>query len=282
MNEKKRCSKCGVEKELYEYYKTTRNDSGLRENCILCIKEYNKNQNLKRKNKDYVKKHKYYYDENFFENIDSEEKAYFLGFIFADGCIINNKEKFIYQTTLKLHNKDRHILETFITYLKGEMSVWENKQRDMVEVNLFGKKMINDLINLGLTQNKTFILKYPKLKKDMERHFLRGYFDGDGCIRINTDKRDGTKRGDLRIVGGSVEMLKTINQRMSDLFGTNLNKLYGPKNKDYKFIGWAGMKDIERIYEGFYTETNLFLERKKIIFDSVIDEIKNKTKYRKK
>jgi len=42
------------------------------------------------------------------------------------------------------------------------------------------------------------------------------------------------------------------------------------------------MKDIEKIYEGFYTNANLFLNRKKTIFDSVIDEIKNKTKYRKK
>ena len=69
---------------------------------------------------------------------------------------------------------------------------------------------------------------------------------------------------------------------MNDLFGVNVNKLYGPKNKDYKFIGWAGMTDIEKIYEGFYTNTNLFLKRKKVIFDVVISEIKNKSKYRKK
>jgi len=69
---------------------------------------------------------------------------------------------------------------------------------------------------------------------------------------------------------------------MSKLFGVNLNKLYGPKNKEYKFVGWAGMSDIEKIYNGFYSETDLFLNRKKIIFDEVIDIIGSKNKYRKK
>jgi hypothetical protein len=89
-------------------------------------------------------------------------------------------------------------------------------------------------------------------------------------------------RGDLRIVGGSLDMLNKINERMNLLFGTNINKLYGPKNKNYKFIGWAGMKDIENIYNGFYTDSIFFLQRKKRIFDDVIEIIKNKEKYRKK
>ena len=69
---------------------------------------------------------------------------------------------------------------------------------------------------------------------------------------------------------------------MNVLFGTNINKLYGPKDKEFKYIGWAGMTDIEKIYEGFYSETNLFLERKKIIFDEVNKIINNKKRYRKK
>lgn len=222
------------------------------------------------------------YNENYFQNIDTEDKAYFLGLIYSDGCILNKQDEYRYKITLKLHIKDKHILEDFIKCVDGEMDLWFHGQRDMCEVSLSGKKIVNDLQDKGVYPNKTFVLQYPELDEKLERHFLRGYFDGDGCIRINTDKRDGTKRGDLRVVGGSVEMLNEINQRMNVLFGTNINKLYGPKNKDYKFIGWAGMKDIENIYEGFYTNANLFLKRKKTIFDSVIDEIKNKIKYRKK
>lgn len=142
--------------------------------------------------------------------------------------------------------------------------------------------MINDLLKLGLDSNKTFVLKYPEIEEKLEKHFLRGYFDGDGCIRINTDKRDDSKRGDLRIVSGSMDILNKINERMNVLFNTNINKLYGPKNANYKYIGWAGMSDIERIYYGLYEGSNLFLLRKKIIFDEIMKIIKNKQKYRKK
>lgn len=222
------------------------------------------------------------YNESYFETIDSEDKAYFLGFIFADGCLTNNSEKYRYQLTLKLHRKDIGILEKFIESIDGEMNVWESSKREVCEIFLSGKKLISDLENLGVIQNKTFSVKYPNIDEKLEKHFLRGYFDGDGCIRINTDKRDGSMRGDLRIVSGSLDMLNTINERMHLLFGTNINKLYGPKNKDYKFIGWAGMKDIESIYNGFYVGANFFLQRKKLIFDNVIEIIKNKEKYRKK
>lgn len=279
---RKICNRCKIEKQLDEFYKTNRNKIGLRETCILCTKEYNKLQNIKRKDKKYVKKNKYFYDENYFEKIDSEEKAYFLGFIFSDGSVIYNTKKSLYKVSLKLHTKDKHILESFIKSIKGEMKIWEHGQREMGEVNLSGKKITNDLIKLGVTPKKSFTLQYPNIEENLERHFLRGYFDGDGCIRINIDKRDNNKRGDLRIVSGSIDMLNKINERMNVLFNTNMNKLYGPKNKDYKFIGWAGMTDIEKIYDGFYKNTNLFLFRKKIIFDEVIETIKNKKKYRKK
>ena len=222
------------------------------------------------------------YNENYFEVIDSEDKAYFLGLIYADGCLINDSKNFRYRLVLKLHTKDKHILEEFINCIRGEMSVWTHGQRDMCEIGFSGKKIISDLESIGLIQNKTFSLNYPKIEEGLERHFLRGYFDGDGCIRNNVDKRNNSQRGDLRIVGGSINFLEKMNQRMNYLFGVNQNKLYGPKHKQYKFIGWAGMTDIEKIYEGFYIDSNLFLQRKKIIFDDVVEIIKDKKKYRKK
>ena len=222
------------------------------------------------------------FNERYFENIDNEHKAYFLGFIYADGCLIEDNTNYRYKLNLKIHKKDKHILEDFIKSVDGEMDIWENKKRNTCEISLSGKKIVNDLKNKGVLSNKTFTIKYPNIDEKLERHFLRGYFDGDGCIRVHTDKRDNTQRGDLRIVGGSIEMINKINERMNVLFGTNINKLYGPKNKKYKFIGWSGMTDIEKIYNGLYENSYLFLHRKKTIFDYVIHLINNKKKYRKK
>lgn len=279
---RKICSKCKIEKNEVDFYNSKRTKDGLRERCKSCMNESSKNDRLKTKNPDYKKRVKKFYNENFFEKIDTEEKAYFLGLIYSDGCLQHDSNKSLYNVNIKLHIKDKDILEKFIQCISGEMELWKNKQRDMVELKLNGKKIVNDLEKMGVCPNKTFTIDYPMIDENLERHFLRGYFDGDGCIRINTDKRDGSKRGDLRIVSGSINMLNKINERMNFLFGTNMNKLYGPKNKDYKFIGWAGMTDIEKIYYGFYLDSNLFLQRKKIIFDDVVKTIENKFKYRKK
>lgn len=219
------------------------------------------------------------YNHSYFESIDTEDKAYFLGFLYADGSIVTNKRNSLY---LKIHPKDEHILKDFIKCIDGEMKIWKQKNRDICQILISGKKIIQDLIRHGLHQNKTFSLKYPDIPIELERHFIRGYFDGDGCIRIKKDKRDGKEIGDMRFVGGSIEMLNSINERMNFLFGTKKNSLYGPKDKNYKFLGWASMTDIENIYDGFYEDSNFYLHRKKETFDKVIDIIKDKKKYRKR
>ena len=218
------------------------------------------------------------YNHSYFENIDSEDKAYFLGFIYADGSIVTNGRN---RLIINIHTKDQHILEDLIVCIDGKMNIWNQKGRNICQISISGKKIVEDLIKHGLHQNKTFTIKYPNIPVELERHFLRGYFDGDGCIRIKKDKRDGKEIGDMRFVGGSIDMLNSINERMNFLFGTKKNSLYGPKDKEYKFLGWAKMTDIENIYHGFYDDSNFYLKRKKETFDKVMNTIKDKTKYRK-
>ena len=277
----KLCTKCDKQKDYSEFYKSKRTKCGYRERCKNCENKYNKSQAEKRKDSNYVKRLKKYFNESYFENIDSEDKAYFLGFIYADGCIRYDEKRSIYNTLIKIHSKDEHILHSLIECVDGDLKIIKVKNRDIVQLSLTGKKLSKDLINIGLHQNKTFTLKYPEINPELERHFLRGYFDGDGCIRIKTDKRDGSQIGDMRFVGGSVEMLNGINERMNFLFGTKKNSLYGPKDKNYRFLGWGSMTDIEKIYKGFYEDSNFFLHRKKETFDNVINIIKDKKKYRK-
>lgn len=277
----KTCSKCKILKEFSEFYNSKRTKDGFRERCKKCENLYNKLQSEKRKHPNYQKKEKKYFNESYFENINTEDKAYFLGFICADGCVIYDTNKSSYGVILKIHPKDEHILSDFIKCIDGNLSLRKDKKRNIVELHLTGKKISKDLIKLGVYPNKTYNLKYPNIPIDLERHFIRGYFDGDGCIRVKKDKRDNKEIGDLRFVGSSNDFLNKINERMNSLFGTKKNCLYGPKNGNYKFLGWASMKDIENIYRGFYNNSNFYLVRKKETFDNVMNIIINKIKYRK-
>lgn len=220
------------------------------------------------------------FNENYFENIDTEDKAYFLGFIMADGCILKNRN------TLKIiiNKKDKHILEDFSKCIDFKGSIYTPLTRNhMCSISMSNIKLKNDLNKLGIISNKTKTLELPIIRKDLYRHLLRGFFDGDGCIRLKEDSREGKggKRGDLRFVCASQNLLNQINEHFNKEIGTNLNKLYGQYDT-FKYLGWSGFRDIESIYNYLYKNSNYYLIRKKLIFDEVYNICISKKRYRKK
>lgn len=221
------------------------------------------------------------FNHNFFENIDNEEKSYFLGFIMADGCIPKGRNSLV----IKIHKKDEHILESFKECIEFEGDLWHHKQRtNMCQIRVTHVKLKEDLEKIGVFSNKTHTLRFPKMRNDLYRHFIRGFFDGDGSVRIKKDKRRNSfvnKRGDVRFVSGSLDFLNDLNIFLNKEIDTNLNKLYG-KYETYKYLGWSGFSDIENLYEYFYNDANLFLKRKKLIFEEAYNICRERKKYRKK
>src|SRR5690606_21393784 len=141
---------------------------------------------------------KYNFNESFFETIDTEEKAYWLGFIAADGNINDRGENKSKSLHIGLSFKDKNHLLKFminINYSHLLIEIKERiinlKKRRYVRLNLNSKKMYNDLLDKGITPRKSLTLKPPKnVPKDLVRHWIRGYFDGDGSVHIYNDKRD--------------------------------------------------------------------------------------------
>ena len=87
------------------------------------------------------------FNQNYFENIDSEHKAYFLGFLMADGSVAKNRNKL----TIKINNKDIEVLESFSKCVEFEGDIWHSsKRKDICEIGISSKKMKSDLINLGV------------------------------------------------------------------------------------------------------------------------------------
>jgi len=120
---------------------------------------------------------KYPLNEKYFDNIDCEEKAYFLGFIMADGFV---NDKFL---GIALKNEDSYILEHLALSLGMDgYNLSSKKNGTQKAIYVCSKYLVNSLNNHGVTKNKTFTLKFPNIDKKYIRHFLRGYFDGDGYI----------------------------------------------------------------------------------------------------
>ncbi|MDL2302602.1 LAGLIDADG family homing endonuclease, partial [Lachnospiraceae bacterium OttesenSCG-928-D06] len=141
---------------------------------------------------------KYYYDEHYFQQIDSEHKAYWLGFLYADGHIEplrkGNKIK-AYRIEIGLSAVDKSHLELFLhdidsnaplTYKK---TIIRDKTYESCRVRINNTNMCRDLISLGCVPQKSLTLTFPSeelLPGNYVRHFIRGYFDGDGCISYTT------------------------------------------------------------------------------------------------
>lgn len=124
------------------------------------------------------------FNEHIFDQIDSEEKAYWLGFIFADGYIssspLREGIKNVYQFEISLGIKDIEHLNKFKKFIEFKKDIITDKNRCRFIVA--NKHLWTTLNELGCTPNKSLSLKFPNIPQNLVKHFIRGYFDGDGCI----------------------------------------------------------------------------------------------------
>lgn len=118
-------------------------------------------------------------NENYFEIIDSEVKAYLLGWIASDGCI--HPDSFC----VELHEKDKEILELFQKEICPSALITKRKNRNTCWIAICSKKICFDLCkHLNVEpKNKQNKLRLPALQFHLMRHFIRGFLDGDGWIR---------------------------------------------------------------------------------------------------
>src|SRR5690606_14525028 len=129
-----------------------------------------------------------------FDKIDTPEKAYFLGFLYADG----NVNKNLNQVTLKLKESDIHILNDIKKTFEIGNKLYFDRPANINAENQYSLKIINkkirdNFVKHGVIPRKTWKLSYPFwLEKHLHSHFVRGYFDGDGCLSIDYKRNNAT------------------------------------------------------------------------------------------
>jgi hypothetical protein len=131
-------------------------------------------------------------NENYFRTI-TPKSAYILGFICADGNIIKTKRNGGI-LSIGLKYSDKYILEYITKEISnGQVPVYKKiiKNKPYVFLNICRRKIVDDIIKLGIKERKSLTLKKVKIPKKMLSYFIRGFFDGDGYIRVikNHDKR---------------------------------------------------------------------------------------------
>lgn len=231
------------------------------------------------------KPEKYVYNHSFFKKIDNEQKAYWLGFIFADGYIsITNSG---YCCGIELKASDFEHLKKFNKAIDGNVEVNFRQREDLrigvrrtCKIRLFSKEIVEDLKNLGCMENKSDKIAIPNLSKNLVWHFLRGFFDGDGCIILN--KQRNTMQFDF--CSSSLKMLEDIRAFLYEngifsyiVESTGSNGPIKRKIPNYRLY-IKGMENGYIFGTKLYKNATIFLHRKKDKFDQIVNDydIKNR------
>lgn len=128
-------------------------------------------------------------DIDYFKTIDTPEKAYWLGFICADGCIYKNGGK------LTIMVKDREICEKFKRAIKSDHKISDrevyDKRTDKTytesSIQITNALFVSNIISLGVTSEKSSVLNFPNIEESYYSYFIAGLFDGDGSISFKTN-----------------------------------------------------------------------------------------------
>jgi hypothetical protein len=207
---------------------------------------YLKNNNIIVNNKQNICK----FNQHIFDSIDNEEKAYWLGFLFADGYVSDKRNNI--ELSLKL--SDINHLKKFKTFLQWSGNIRSDYFRCRVSIS--NKHLKNILIQYGCTSKKSLTLQFPIniLPKNLITSFIRGYFDGDGCTHISLKKTNCC----IILIGTYHFISNTIN-----LMKWKTNKLMHDKrhNENTIFIRYAG-KTALTILEELYKDASIYLDRK--------------------
>lgn len=184
---------------------------------------------------------------DYFENIDSYDKAYFLGFLITDGNVHGNAIK------LNLSSKDEAILKVFKEKTGNENQLYYRKDKPEVSCSAKSKKWVKDLSKFGVVPNKTATVYLPQLKDDMMPHLIRGMIDGDGWV--------SSKSHQLGFCGNEQTVTQLRDFLVKQLGVYKVKILH--TNTSLWQVTWASQADIETICKYLYKDAqDCFLERK--------------------
>lgn len=218
---------------------------------------------------------RYTINEKYFDNIDTEDKAYWLGFIWCDGYVGYRKRKYSEEYSLKVDLVDSDIghLEKMRKYLDSnhKIKIYKNGKGAysggrIARLYICNKYMCSNLYHkYGLTPNRndaTIVFSY--IPKNLIRHFIRGVLDADGNFNKYLDKNNYTKMNVSITTYKSLSYL--INKHLYDL-GLAESMLKGYKRNKGRDghsinISFSGINQAQRILDYIYKDSTVYLDRK--------------------
>lgn len=213
----------------------------------------------------------YNVDQDYFATIDTNNKAYVLGMLYADGNVSKNK----FNLQLSLRWDDKEILEKISQDMKSDKPLYfrnfeqyndkyKIKAQNQWCLTIHSKKIHQDLEQWGVVACKTHILTYPNFLTDEQHsHFLRGNIDGDGCIHsYNGHNASVDINGTYEFCFGAKEIIEHFVDVHCSLIPVNFKDRKIPT---YRTI-ISGRNQVIKFLNWLYKDANLYMQRKYNIY----------------
>lgn len=188
-----------------------------------------------------------------FENLDSIDKIYWLGFIYGDGSIVKNSLR------IELSNKDKDHLDKFCNFMNYNGIIYPTKKECSV-LSMNSALLVRDLASYNIKPRKSYSNLYPSIEEKYKSHFYRGILDSDGWIIYHKS----SKQYEFGFSSNTKQILVDI----QDYFSRLLEKKCGALNHRVKenqscyqlIIG--GNTNFRKIANILYKDANYYLTRK--------------------
>lgn len=171
------------------------------------------------------------------------------------------------------HDKQLIRLVKRIMSTSNKIEVYQSKGNTKLRytIQIGSKKLYEKLLKLGFTPNKSLTLVFPNIPDNVLRHFLRGYFDGDGSTSLAFYKRKNRnslqKVFNIRLRCGSKIFIEILQKKIASLAGVN-GRLYF-HSRAYELV--YNNKGVVKLYRFMYPASDLpSLKRKKEILEKGI------------
>jgi len=213
--------------------------------------------------------HKYHCNYHYFDQIDTPNKAYILGFLYADGCNYMNDKSATYHWQIELQRQDADILRDMMAEIEYDGKLREvthhytdRPDTESVMFYVCNHHMCDALNRAGVHPHKTYTTTWPEWLPDhLVPHFIRGLLDGDGCITTHKNTSIAGTRGLIEPMQKVIERLIGITMSLyqfSNPGGTVDCRISGSSAK--RFLDWI------------YADADLKLKRK---YDRYVSMWKN-------
>lgn len=211
---------------------------------------------------------KYYINDNYFDKIDCEDKAYLLGFLAADGTIQPDGS-----VKIALSSIDKELLIKIQTVLETNYPIRDSITKDGFTVSTFvfrSSKIREQLAKYNIIKNKTYTYSFPEaLSEKYIPSFIKGYWDGDGTVCMS----GGYPRTSL--CSHQKDFLEDVINKLETLYNIPKVKVYQKKGSNTWYFQYS-KESSRKLYELFYSNPSyLFLERKYSKFVELFGEIKS-------